>query len=270
MSQFEKPEERVTRREDIIRKVKACLARGAEGSGASDSEMETAMRQADKLMAKYNLEMKDVIETELSNPVNITWGYVRTNMFKKNKAIIKEIQDWPQWIAVECATMFDSFARIQWVDGEGFCVGFYGYQVDVEVCCWTFDYVLDQVRRRSLSPETESLWGRTGSHRSLSAFRSDFREGMAHIIAQRIKQIVEERRRAVVGTGSSLVVSKKAAIEAKYGSFAYKQGTCGGKNQDSTAFTHGMEEGKKVNISTAVRGPSNTADAITPPRKQIK
>ncbi|MHB9132751.1 MAG: DUF2786 domain-containing protein [Armatimonadota bacterium] len=47
-------------RDEILRKVQACMALAAEGSGATEGEMLAALAQVQRLLARYNLSMGDV------------------------------------------------------------------------------------------------------------------------------------------------------------------------------------------------------------------
>lgn len=266
MSKEYTAEERVTKRDDVIRKVRACLAR-AKDAAAGATEAETAARQAEALMRKYNLEMADVIMEELANPINLTWTYVRTNMFKNNKAVIKDLQKWPQWIAVPCAEMYDCHAASRWVDGEGKVIGFFGYKLDVDVCVWTYDYLLDCCRRASLKVSEGEAWAHGVS---INVYRKAFREGMATEISSRLKQLMEERSREIRGTGMSLVLSKRAACEAKFGKFSYGVSQSDKASEAPAAFHAGIAEGAKVRLTpnpvTDKRGPAPAAVGAPAPR----
>lgn len=257
MTQQYTQQERVTKRDDVIRKIKACLARAKDGSGASPAEAATAARQAEALMRKYNLEMREVIAEDLNDPNNITWAYVRSNMFKNNKAYIKDVQEWAQWIAVECGKLYDCKVALRRVPTEGMVVSFFGYKMDVDVCCWVYDYLLDCCRRASLQIKPEHvpayelerlrkepprLWT------PISKYRAIFREGMATELARRLAEAVEAKNSAITSTGTSLIVSKGSAIIAKFGEFGTRQTE---KKADvfSSAFQKGLREGKKVHLT---------------------
>lgn len=238
-------EERVTKRDSVIRKIKACLARAAEGSGATPEEAAIAARQAEGLMRKYNIEMAQVIMEDLNDPRSFSWAYVRTNMFKNNKAFIKKVQDWPQWIAVPCAKLYDCHASIRMVDGDGYVIAFFGYKMDVDVCCWVYDYLLDCCRRRSLEIQE---WEAMTAGLTLNKYRKQFRAGMAIELARRLVKLAEDRNREMAkGGGTALVVRKLSAVEEQFGSFNYQKGDASEAN--SVAGMRGREAASRINLT---------------------
>lgn len=236
----------------IIEKIKKLLAL-AQDKGATAGEAANAARQAEAMLRKYNVEMSDVIAKELNNPDNLSWGFVRSNMFKNNKAYIKKVQDWPQWVAVPCAELYDCHVSMRVVKNEGHVMAFFGYKTDVEVCCWVYEYLLDCIRKASLAlTEGDALYAGA----TLRAYRVDFRKGMSMEIGQRLRQAVEHKRAQDQQTSSctALVVMKRQAVEQKFGTFNYGTGAAGIKN--TYAAAKGVEAGRKVNLNpNPIKGP---------------
>lgn len=229
----------------IIEKVKKMLAL-AKDKAATPNEAANAARQAEGLMRKHNLEMADVIYQELKNQDNLTWGYVRSNMFKNNGAFIKRVQDWPQWIAVACAELYDCHVSLRLVPEEGYVIAFFGYQVDVEVCKWVYEYLLDCVRRASLKITEQEA---RAAMVTLRTYRKDFRRGMASELVTKLREILAYKNAQDQQSSSctSLVIAKRQAVEEKYGKFQY--GTRAIRYRSANAMEHGREEGRKVNVN---------------------
>lgn len=235
----------------------------AKDKGATPGEAANAARQAEAMLRKYNLEMAEVIKEELKDKDNLVWAFVRSNMFKNNKAFIKKIQDWPQWIAVPCAELYDCHVSRRLVKEEGFVIAFFGYKTDVEVCCWVFDYLLDCVRKTSLSiSEYEAA-----SHGlSIRKYRDSFRDGMAIGIMEQLKEAVRRKQGLDKkdSTCTALVISKRKAVEEKFGPFEYSPNKST-RTVIKAAFHSGVDAGRKININ-----PNPISKTPTTSAKRIK
>lgn len=229
----------------IIEKIKKLLAL-AKDKGATTNEAATAARQAETMMRRYNLEMGDVITQELKNQDSLTWGFVRSNMFKNNGAFIKKVQDWPQWIAVACSELYDCHVSLRLVPQEGHVIAFFGYEVDVSVCCWVYEYLLDCVRRASLQlTDAEALAARV----TLRTYRTDFRRGMASELTAMLREAAKRKKQEDQQSSSctALVIAKRQAVEQKYGAFEY--GSRAAKYHSAEAMVRGQIAGRKTNIN---------------------
>jgi hypothetical protein len=196
-------------RRKVVDKIQKLL-RLAEGK-ANENESATAARQAEALMRKFNLEMKDVILEDLRQreSINANWSRAAANMGPKSYH--KRVPIWAQWIAVGVADLFDCHSFIGFVHGVGKVVRFVGYVTDVEVCKWTFDYLISEVRRHTKNFITEN---------DASTTEADaYRNGITLRLQQRLAEAVLAKRAAddKSKAGMSLAVAKRSAINAALG-----------------------------------------------------
>lgn len=253
-------------RKKLVEKIQALL-RMAEGK-ANHNESATAARQAEALMRKFNLEMHDVILQDLKDrdSIGTEWSRASVNMGKRSHH--KRVPPWAQWLATGCAKLFDCEVHLAKVKEAGAVVRFVGYSTDVQVCKWTFDYLIAEIRRLSKVFIVE--------HRADTKMSDAYRNGMCIEVRMRLQEAVDDKQKAAQakgGTAMVLMSAKKQAIEEAIGwAHGYKDGRADKiakkllKEMDTEegraaayAYVKGREDGKKVNIS-----PNPVQDKRTP------
>lgn len=262
-------------RETVMRRIRGLMAKAE--NNPSPEEALAASLKAEELLRKYNLNFAEVQLQELERGEGITVEGVYANV---NKGAAKKISHWAQWLSIACAELFDVHAN--YGDGqvevavgkrvECKLIKFHGYDIDVKVCAWTFGYLFQQVIRSSVvfAAALEAR-GLTGNRMKGELAR--FREGMALKLCSRLRKKRRERdaelkrqqeeaaREAALqgltyqSAGTALVVAKRAAIEAKFGEFAYPD-----SDKDVSgigdAFVSGAHAGQRVNIDVTAVGSS--------------
>lgn len=237
----------------VIEKVKKLLAL-ANDAGASPNEAASAARQAQALMRKWQLEDSDVIFKELKNKANVKMVWVRATTRKNAPRKNDDTPLWAQVFAASVATYFDCDANMRKVQlKQGWCsvLCFYGYDADVQVCAWTYEYLLDCVRRlaREYEEMADALEA-AGKAKSNREALDSFRFGAATEINRKLAQLIYEKRRAEQGNpvGTALVVSKRTAIEEAFGKIDYGEGEPEAKTKNAVAMMHGRIKGSTVNV----------------------
>jgi hypothetical protein len=229
-----------------IEKIKKLLAL-AQDTRANPNEAANAAKQAEAMMRKYNIDNAQVIMKEVKDTDNLSYNWVRGDVNKQSKKGCKQVPTWAQWIAVATSELFDCHVSIRYEGPQqGQVIAIYGYKVDVEVCRWTLDYLLDAVRRMA-----KDYVANAPDARYLKKTVASFRAGMATAIIRNLHRALEEKRAAERGnsTSTALVVAKRQAVEAKWGQFAYKKTEGTQKlTHDGAAFYAGVEKGRNVNI----------------------
>lgn len=239
---------------NVIAKVRKLLAL-ASNAGAAPNEAATAARQAQALMKKHNLEQSDVIFKELKDTSNMEMQWVRATTRKNAPRPNLDTPLWAQVIAGPCADLFDCQVNIRRaVLKQGACsiVAFYGYKTDLTVCVWTYEYLLDCVRRlgREFEERAEQL-ARAGHASSNRESLDAFRVGCATEIAARLQALVEQKRQEERGnsTSTALVVSKRAAVEEAFPDQPFGRCDAGKFTKSAVAMMAGRIAGSKVNLT---------------------
>lgn len=246
---MEKPSEK------IIERIRRLLAMANDTS--SPHEAGIAARRVQKLMEEYNLHNVESILSDLEDDANV--GQETVTNFKvagRSKKAAKECPPWVGRLSIAVARLFDCEVRITSAEPltgvrGSVALAFYGYKTDLEVCKWTFEYLLNEVRR--FNRQASKQYGK-GNRELLG----DYRLGLVNGILQVIKEAAREKelaKQAVTSTGTSLMVVKHDAIAKKFGEFRY--GVARGKRVNATAWEHGVSDGKSVNLSRPLPGSVN-------------
>lgn len=238
----------------VVERIKKLLRMAALDSGATPNEMATAARQAQALMKKYNLEQSDAIFKELKDKANQKMVWVRATTRKNAPRKNDDTPLWAQLMAGPCADLFDCQGNMRKVGlRQGLCsvVAFYGHEMDVTVCAWTYEYLLDCVRRlgREYELKAEAL-AAAGKSKSNREALDSFRIGAAQAISHKLQELVEQKRRDARAHSAStaLVVSKQAATQEAFPDQQFGREEADLK-KNAIAMMHGQIAGMKVNVN---------------------
>jgi hypothetical protein len=244
--------------EKIVDKIQK-LMNVANDPAANPNEAANAANMAEKLMRKHNIDYADVILEELKTKDNVDKAFA--------------IDDWdhaagryPLWmstIAIAVGDLFDCHVRYEYTkrwSGTKPCanVMFFGYKSDIEVARITYSYLVREVNRLA-----DQYWNSKSDIEKASPFytskgeKNTFRHGAAHVIVDRINQIVTDRKAEAIQPNTqttALVVladAKKKAVEEKFGDFKYSttEFQSGGSN---SAYEAGRRAGHRVSLNRQV------------------
>lgn len=226
----------------VIEKIQKLLAFANDTRG-NTHEVARAAAQVEAMLRKYNLEMTDVIMAELKDDED---AVTTADVFLRYRAgkRYRKVPDWAQWLATALTELFDCHCNMRAArNSDGLpelCLRFYGYHTDLTVCTWMMDYLSNEVYRAATNHH--DIRGQKAT--------TDFREGASSMICRRLKQLKLDRDKAyaATSTGTSLVVYKRQAIEAKFGDFGYRQHKRD-KAIDYAAYRAGAQAGEKINLT---------------------
>lgn len=218
-------------RDKMLAKVRKLLTFAHDGRG-NEQEAETALRQAQALMAKYNIEEAEAIEKELHDQsydaIISMWRKASMYIDHSGQGLSKNFPQWGSILAVGVARLYDCrCVVVKWLkEANGQAAIFAGYKTDVMVACWTFDYLVECVRRRSIDFHLAVLKAKnTYDLRQLHeefelpdpaigellttdrrAYNNSFRIFMAGRLQKRMKEMKEQWRRQQVSGSRTLMV----------------------------------------------------------------
>jgi hypothetical protein len=243
-----------TARDSVLRRVQKLLAI-ANDDRANEHEAAAAAGQAEKLMRKFNIDFAQEISEQIKK------GHAGENMTtadvvataKDNGTPAERVPGWAQWIAVAVAGMHDCGARSHYTTtdkGKEACIRFFGYDTDVKVASWTYEYLVATVNRLCKQFRKNPRYLAGGR-----IVMNSYRNGMATGILHTIQEMAAERQaeQAELATSRALVVVKKQAIEDAFGEIKYVNKTSKAKF-DSQAFHDGREAGKKIDVNRRAIG----------------
>ena len=222
-----------TDRDRALAKIQKLLRLAKDGRGNA-TEAETALRQAQSLMAKFNIDDAEATTKDLqSNPDAIIKAWCKAGYHAK--AVMITIPKWANIISWAVAKLYECrLAYVKGGDVGALGIVFGGYHVDVQVASWTFEYLMECVRRASDNFEEALLKGDSKALAEMGITpmqamrlltqpskgrKSDFRFGMAAELQRRLLALAAERAGAQKASvaGSALVVAKGAALDAHFG-----------------------------------------------------
>lgn len=230
------------RAENKIRKLLAL----AKGEGATEQEVETAMRQAEALMLKHNIQLADMLaETKAAPTFDWTNAFVPYGRYGKTTWEAKTVPAWFDIIAVGVGRFTDCTVRKHRKAGLGMGMGFYGDSHDVELAVWLLEYLRDN-----------TFW-QAHSQKDLDrAGKESFRRGMAARLQRRLYDLRDERNEAMAASGSTALVVVETKQEQRDEHFGFKQETrqLANTTRSYSGYQRGVAAGDKVGLHRPLSG----------------
>jgi Protein of unknown function (DUF2786) len=238
---------------DAVKRRIAKLLAIAEDSRANPEEAAAAAGMAEKIMRKYQLDHAEILMVELRKGEAMATADSVANA-KTNKTLAKEVPPWASFVAVAVGRFNHCGARIAKTERGEACVRFFGYEADVQLCKWMFDYLIATINRLA----EEYKWSEDYIENGRSVLTS-YRRGVASGIISAIKKLEEARQAEQTSTGTSLMVVKQNAIIEKFGNvFSTKRASNSTVRGD--AYAAGYTDGRNVDVGR--RSIGNTAKPV--------
>ena len=238
--------ERDERRERMLEKVRKLLNMARDGRGNANEE-ETAMRQANNLMAEYGIAEAEC-DMAAIDAGELEYGEAQCGPDGQAPAQGKVYRSCPTWAGVLCigvARFTDSVVvRKRTEHGEMFV--FRGEKQDVLLARWIFSCLVKSIQ----SEQRSSGWTARGEANS-------FRLAAATALQNRLTGLARERRqmyaqaRQQSQSRALVVVDRKAQeIALRFGTQKIRA-TSWGRGASSGAVQAGDSAGRRINIPSA-------------------
>lgn len=229
------------RRAAMLEKVRKLLAMGRGGANANESE--TAMRQANKIMAEYGIAEADADMVSIDRGEMI-FGEAQCGPDGRAPEQGKVYRSMPSYagiLAVGVARFTDSIVGRK-TGPHGEMIYFRGEKEDVLLARWIFGVLVDQI----LLEQKRSGWTKRGDSNS-------FRVAAASTLSSRLKALHTERqamyRQAAQESQSrALVVVDRKAMEVAQRFGVQRVKTTRSAVSSSGAHHAGREAGSRINI----------------------
>lgn len=234
-------------KDEAMQKIRKLLAMGTDGRG-NLNEAETAMRHAQALMRKFQIDSVDEVLADLKGGKEMAQDSDGPFAYPSKNRPTK-VPAWVGIVAVGVGKLLTTKVDIIMDRELGARVRFSGYGPDVQFSRWMYRYLIETIHQ--MACQTVGSRGE----------REAFRYGCATTVQGRMYRMVAEQeaadreeqealQRVAIGTMSSALVlfdAKKAAVEAAFGA----QGVTQVKREASDARLMGSMAGNKLNIPTA-------------------
>lgn len=235
--------ERDERRDRMLAKVRKLLNMGRDGRG-NENENETAMRQANKLMAEYGIAEAEC-DMAAIDAGELEYGEAQFGSDGRAPQAGKVYRSAPTWcgvLAVGIGKFTDSVVvRKRTANGEMFA--FQGERNDVLLGRWIFGVLVASIQNE----QRASGWrGRADANA--------FKVSAASALAFRMRSLAVERRqmyeaaRAESNSRALVVVDRKALEVANRFGTTKTRSSRSSSRGDSGAHIAGREAGGRINI----------------------
>ena len=239
--------------EKIRARIQKLLAMAQDSS--SPHEAAIAAERVQKLMAKFNLEMADVIAKELQDEDNLVQAD-REFKYKRTPRYIGQIE-------VAVAKAFNCEVKSRWQMHEGVeydVTEIYGYKTDVEVVKNLCSYICDQLESMAKRVKVPEHYRQ---HRYTRRYMADWRKGATREICRKIqsfygagdKQDHSQPEPPSDNSSMNLALLKKDAIRRKFGEFEYSSSTSYVYTRDGVAA--GGQAASAIDINRKIEGESH-------------
>ena len=204
--------------ERILRKIRACLNMAADTG--SPEEAAIAAGQARALMDKHQvseMDLKTTKDEDFGSSMQMDFG------------------TWSGMLAVAMSWLNDVNCRRDTESGMPI-IKFEGYLVDAVTAKELYLYLCAQAEIQA---------------KRVRGKKDPFKQGFAAGVQRQVKDILKEREKLTMSDGTSLVVSKRAMVEQKFGQMQ----TSKARTQSNSAnYQRGFEAGSKVSLNRQVSG----------------
>lgn len=270
MNDQEKPDPK------IIERIKTLLKMAEDGRG-NENEMAIAMARAEKLMRKYNLDFADLVLQDLDDDESISSAFAIDDFDYTPSRF-------PHWLGIlgpAVSDLFYSQCRIGWKPWKRgqrpyLNMKFFGYKTDLEVCRWTYDFVVREINRLADKYYDDlkarmATWGDSDNNHdirelamfnnfSAKALKASFRDGATREVVIKIRRMIADREvesaaapEASRSMALAVVNKKLQKIQEKFGEADYKDAE--GRTVILDAYDKGRDDGKKINITRPLNAP---------------
>jgi len=223
--------------DSVMRRIKKLLAI-AEDSRGDPNECAAAARMAESIMRKFQIEHADVISVELQHEDALSSVDIGSTMDMGRRA--KEASGWAGILAVPVAELFDAQARYASTPEKGKTIRFSGYKTDVQMCRFTYEFIVNSMAAASRAYSKEHAVSRREAE--------SFRRGYINACCASLKALKREKDTEVQQASSSraLVLSKANAVAAHFGAVRYRTKMV--RTSSALAYATGRDEGSKLQV----------------------
>ncbi len=225
--------------ESVMRRIKKLLAI-AEDSRGDPNECAAAARMAESIMRKFQIEHADVISVELQREDALSSVDIGATMDMERRA--KEASGWAGILAVPVAELFDAQARYAYTPEKGRTIRFSGYKTDVQMCRFTYEFIVQNMAAASRAYLKEHAVARREAE--------SFRRGYISACCASLKALKREKDAELQQASSSraMVLSKASAVAAHFGSANYRSRVI--RTSSAQAYATGQDAGSKLQVGS--------------------
>lgn len=212
---------------DIYRRLTKLLAI-ANDTRANPAEAAAAARQAANIMTKYQIDNADLIVSDLKQGQNFDYfDVVGSHDLTKTK--VTKTAPWAGKLAVAIAQLNDAQAIIVTDPIFGKMIRFRGYAPDVEVCKFTYRYIVGSMNRAAATKYPPP----------------GYYEGYISAVNEALRQALSAKQEDRFVDSRALVVIKSTSVTQYFGEVRYSSSNT---YTSASGFAEGYQKGQKLNV----------------------
>lgn len=238
---------------DRIKQRLAKLLAIAGDSRANINEAAAAAQQAESIMRKYQLDHSDAVMREVRSGQHLKTA-TSVASAKTNGTKVKKVPPWANLLGTAVSRFNNCGSRIVYTDSGDVGFKFYGYDNDVDLCKWMFDYLVNTINSLAEGYKFTAEYREHGR----SAANS-YRRGLVTAILSSISKIQAEKDAEMQAsvTGRGLVLVKNEEMLAKWGKGIFETIVLKSSAFVADAFGSGLKDGEKIDVARRAVGNTN-------------
>jgi len=239
-----------TNLEGVMRRIRKLLAI-AEDSRGDPNECAAAARMAESLMRKFEIEHAEVLTEKIRNAGEEAFDTVDLGAGMDVKWKVSKASGWAGLLGVAVAKLYDCQARYGIRSDGGKTIRFSGYKTDVEMCKYTYEFVVANMAAASRAYTKDIAFGARAEGES-------FRRGYILAVNSKLNELRREKQAEMQEAASSraLVVVKAQAVAQHFGEVRY--GSAKSTTRQGEAFEQGRSQGSKLDVGRRGIGSSSS------------
>lgn len=250
----------------VMRRIEKLLALAGD-SRANPNEAAAAAAMAERVMAKYQIEIADVIIAKMKSGEGMGGEDIIPTLADWPEPLLR-VPKWASLLATKVARFTETrgwLNRTKTAKGYEACLRFSGFKPDVMLAIYMMSYF--QTVMRSLRDDFK----KTGTYklRGVASLRA-YTDGLAYGIMENLDIEIErrevERKNASLGVNGPsdsrelvLVDAKRRAVDEAFGEQKTKKTTI----NTEAGFSAGVRDGRNVSVKKPLENNGNPADSIT-------
>lgn len=241
-------------RDKILDRIKKLLA--LSGNNPNEHEAASALGAALRMMAKHNVDHKELEVEELQAGLGI-----ETVILAGGPNFQKEVALWYSTLVIGVAEALDCRASLRRIHVNGkfkIATAVTGYREDAVVADWLVGYLYFQINRlceTAWVEEAESIRryrGRAPWASERTRMKNQYRLGMTIRVVERAKELYRVSQESVASTGTGLAVLKDQVIRQTHPELPETQSKTLRNDQYTDYFLQGARESDQIHLQRVV------------------
>lgn len=232
--------------ETVRSKIAKLMAMGMDGRG-NEHEAESALRMAEKLMRKHNIDRAEILERDPT--VKIQYNWTTELVPVSHPRPVKQAPLWFGWMVATVGLFTDTRVQLRYHTEKQMCAQFMGDETDVEYAIWLCAHLRDAIRNEAAAYAAPGL-----NSDQKWRNREEFRHSMARRLNRRMNDLIDERKTVYSQSTALVVVNDKIKQrDTQFGVQQYAKSKARPMKGDKASQMAGIAAAERVNLHKQVK-----------------